>query len=108
MAMSIASSKYFVRHSYDIIWYRYNIPSGIKHSHGKWSIEIDGLPFLNMVIFHGYVNVYRRVDIRHTIHAEHKDVTCDAGQVVRRRVPEAGFVQIWLCEMAGLPPNNPF
>jgi len=27
----------------------------IQHSHGKWPIEIDGLPSYKMVIFHGYV-----------------------------------------------------
>jgi hypothetical protein len=26
-----------------------------SHSHGKWPIEIDGLPINSMVIFHGYV-----------------------------------------------------
>ena len=30
-----------------------NVPSGYLHSHGKWSIEIDGLPINSMVIFHG-------------------------------------------------------
>ena len=31
-----------------------NIPSGYGwHSHGKWPIEIDGLPINSMVIFHG-------------------------------------------------------
>ena len=32
-------------------------PLVISHSHGKWPIEIDGLPvyLLNMVITHGYV-----------------------------------------------------
>ena len=30
-------------------------PLVIQHSHGKWPIEIDGLPINSMVIFHGYV-----------------------------------------------------
>ena len=28
-------------------------PLVIEHSHGKWPIEIDGLPINSMVIFHG-------------------------------------------------------
>ena len=34
------------------------LPSG-KHtkSYGKWPIEIDGLPFLNMVFFYSYVSL---------------------------------------------------
>ena len=41
----------------EYIWiYRCYIPSGyLLHSHGKWPIEIDGLPSYKMVIFHGYV-----------------------------------------------------
>ena len=40
------------------------IPSGyLLHSHGKWPIEIDGLPINSMVIFHGYVTNNQRVYI---------------------------------------------
>ena len=35
-----------------------------------------------MVIFHGYVSLPEGRYIRHSIHTEHKDVTCDA-QVAR-------------------------
>ena len=41
---------------------RVNLPSGyLSHSHGKWPIEIDGLPINSMVIFHGYVSHNQRV-----------------------------------------------
>jgi len=38
------------------------IPSGyLLHSHGKWPIEIDGLPINFMVIFNGYATNNQRV-----------------------------------------------
>ena len=37
------------------------IPSGyLSHSHGKWPIEIDGLPINSMVMFHGKLLVITR------------------------------------------------
>ena len=43
----------------------FQVPSG-EHtkSHGKWPIEIDGLPNLKMVIFHGKMLVHQRVILK--------------------------------------------
>ena len=37
-------------------------PLVIEHSHGKWPIEIDGLPMNSMVIFHGKLLNNQMVD----------------------------------------------